>query len=213
MRTLRSALVAAGLAAAAAFGAGPVFAQSGAGAAAPATAPWSAEAQDFVNALLQELATINQTAGLSEAERLDRVTDVLAQRLAVERMGAFLLGTNRAKATPDQLAEYNRLVPAYIAASFAARIDDLAAQNLKPGAVAPRGAQEVIVSTSFKRRSTNGEVQVNWRVVKSGAAGPKLLDVSVNGVSPLVVQREEFSSVVKQNGFDGLLARLRESAA
>ena len=219
MKLMRSAL-AASLATALALSAGPAFAQAArppaaAAAAAPAKpqAAWSGEAQTFVMGLLAELSAINGMSGLSEAEKQKRVAAVLSRHLAVEWMGAFLLGANRAKATPEQLAEYNRLVPAYIASSFATRINELAAQNLKPGAVTTRSPQEVIVATSFLRRSTNGQVQVSWRVAKQGTAAPKLLDVAVNGVSPLVVQREEFSSLVKQGGFDGLLNRLRSSAA
>ncbi len=178
--------------------------------AAPAVvATWQEDAKAFVQALLVKLAAPGKDASLTAAQKEKALEAVLTKNLAVQRMGAILLGNNRTVATPAQLEEYNRLVPAYVARTFAERIDELVAQNLKMGATSARSAREVIVSTGFARKNNQGDVKVNWRTVKVGAGPIQVLDVSVNGVSPLIVQREEFTSIVKQKGFEGLLVRLR----
>ena len=187
----------------------PATPASAATSAAPAVAIWQEDAKVFVQNLLIKLAAPGKDAALTDAQKEKALEAVLAKNLAVQRMGAILLGNNRTVANPAQLAEYNRLVPAYVARTFAERIDELVAQNLKMGATSSRSAREVIVSTGFARKNNQGDVKVNWRVVKVGAGPIQVLDVSVNGVSPLIVQREEFNSIVKQKGFEGLLARLR----
>lgn len=183
--------------------------------ATPAAAPvavWQDDAKGFVQGLLIELAAPGKDASLSSQQKAKALESVLAKNLAVQRMGAILLGNNRTIATPAQLEEYNRLVPAYVAHTFAERIDELVAQNLKMGATSARSAREVIVSTGFARKNNQGDVKVNWRTIKAGSGPIQVLDVSVNGVSPLIVQREEFTTIVKQKGFDGLLMRLRSTA-
>lgn len=192
------------------------WAQSAAPAAAPAVpapviapATWQEEAKVFVQNLLIKLAAPGNDASLSDVQKEKALEAVLAKNLAVQRMGAILLGNNRTAASAAQLAEYNRLVPAYVARTFAERIDELVAQNLKMGATSSRSPREVIVSTGFARKNNQGDVKVNWRTVRVGTGPIQVLDVSVNGVSPLIVQREEFNSIVKQKGFEGLLVRLR----
>ncbi len=188
----------------------PAPAASAASPAAPAaSAIWQEDAKVFVQNLLIKLAAPGKDASLTDAQKEKALEAVLAKNLAVQRMGAILLGNNRNAASPAQLAEYNRLVPAYVARTFAERIDELVAQNLKMGATSSRSPREVIVSTGFARKNNQGDVKVNWRTVRAGTGPIQVLDVSVNGVSPLIVQREEFNSIVKQKGFEGLLVRLR----
>lgn len=179
----------------------------------PAIVNWQEDAKAFVQALLVKLAAPGKDTSLTVAQKEKALESVLAKNLAVQRMGAILLGNNRSVATPEQLAEYNRLVPAYVAHTFAERIDELVAQNLKMGATSARNPREVIVSTGFARKNNQGDVKVNWRTIKVGSGPIQVLDVSVNGVSPLIVQREEFNSIVKQKGFEGLLARLRAASS
>jgi len=181
--------------------------------AKPAVAPaaWEGEAKTFVRNLLDELSGAAKQGGSAAAQQ-QRFEKILAQDLAVQRMGAFLLGSARESASPQQLAEYNRLVPGYIAHSFAEKINDLVAQDLEIVGAQTRSPREVIVASSFERKSGQGLVKVNWRLIQE-AAGVKVLDVSVNGVPALAVQREEFAALVKRGGFDALLTRLRTVAA
>ena len=180
--------------------------------AAVTPAAWEGEAKAFVQGLVTELSAISGNASLSAAEEQRALEAVLARNLAVRQMGGILLGGARSSATPEQLAEYNRLVPAFLAHSFASQIDDLVAQNLTLGDATTRSAREVIVTTSFVRRSNKTTVKVNWRVIREGEM-LKLVDASVNGVSKLTVQREEFSSLLRNQGFDGLLSHMRAAVA
>lgn len=180
---------------------------------APAVAAnaWDKDAQVFVSGLIGQLSKSAGNTSLTPAARSNQLRDILASAMAVERIGGFLLGQNKALATPAQLQEYNQLVPGYIATQFASRIDMLVEQKLVLGTARQRNASEVIVNTGFTRKRDQTTVSVDWRVVKSSAAGSKiqLLDVYVNGVSPLVTQREEFTSLAKANGFNAILIRLR----
>ncbi|MBY0448654.1 MAG: ABC transporter substrate-binding protein [Hyphomonadaceae bacterium] len=193
-----------------AFSAAPAgaWAQTPAPAAPAANAADAAEAKRFVNLLIEQLRAVIARGDLSEVQKQQALAEVFQRNLAVRTMGAILLGQNRSIATPEQLAEYNRLVPGYLARSFADQIDDLVAQNIVLGEARGSGPQ-VMVSSSFLRRSNKQPVRVVWRVVNTGGR-MQLVDASVNGASKLTVQRSEFGALVKANGFEALLAYLRK---
>lgn len=186
----------------------------GALAQTPAPAPLAAnpageaQAKSFVNTLIEKLRAVIARTDLTEAQKQQALAEVFQRNLAVRTMGAILLGQNRSLATPEQLAEYNRLIPGYLARSFADQIDDLVAQNIVLGEARSSGPQ-VMVSSSFLRRSNKQPVRVVWRVV-SASGRMQLVDASVNGASKLTVQRSEFGALVKANGFEALLAYLRK---
>jgi len=177
-------------------------------AANAANAADAAEAKRFVTLLIEQLRAVIARGDLSEVQKQQALAEVFQRNLAVRTMGAILLGQNRSVATPEQLAEYNRLVPGYLARSFADQIDDLVAQNIVLGEARGSGPQ-VMVSSSFLRRSNKQPVRVVWRVVNSGGR-MQLVDASVNGASKLTVQRSEFGALVKASGFEALLAYLRK---
>jgi len=180
----------------------PVHAQAPAPAAA-ANPALEAEASRFVRAFLDDLAAVAKGSA-PQAEKDAKVRALVGERLAVDRLGRFLIGSHAAKATPEQLARYNRLVPVYIADEFGDRIDELAVQNPQIGAITMRGATEARVASEFRRKKDKSQVKVDWRVAKVGSDW-KLMDVYVNGVSRLVIRRQEFGSVVDRQGFEALL--------
>lgn len=206
------ALIGAGMVVSALPGYAPVaFAQAkAANAPAAKVAPaWEKDAQSFVGTLIGDLSAAVADSSLSPTARSGRLRTTLGRAMASERIGSFLLGENKAAAQPAQLAEYQKLVPGFIAAEFASRIDDLVEQKLTIGAAKLRNPKEAIVKTGFLRRRDQTTVAVDWRVTKGTDGKIQLLDVYVNGVSPLVTQRDDFSAIVKADGFGALITRLK----
>ena len=58
------------------------------------------------------------------------------------------------------------------------------------------------------------EVRVDWRVRRTGGAY-RIVDVTVEGVSLAITQRDEFAAVIRSNGgqVEGLLSALREETS
>lgn len=175
----------------------------------PAGAVWEKNAQEFVRGLIADLSKAVADSSLSPTARSARLRSTLGRAMASERIGSFLLGENKAAAKPAELAEYQKLVPGFIAAEFASRIDALVEQKLTLGAAKQRNPKEVIVKTGFLRQRDQTTVSVDWRVTMAADGKIQLLDVYVNGVSPLVTQRDDFSAIVKADGFGALITRLK----
>ena len=73
------------------------------------------------------------------------------------------------------------------------------------------GEGDFLVQTAITRPS-GPALNYEWRV-REGSNGIKIVDVIVEGVSLLVTQRSDFTSVAGQNGIDGLIATLRNKVA
>ena len=72
----------------------------------------------------------------------------------------------------------------------------------------PRGKRDVLVRSEF--RSDEGQwIDADWRIRARGGE-PRIIDIVVAGVSLLLVQRQEFDSVIATKGVDGLMDDLRK---
>lgn len=191
----------------------PTLAQSAAPAAAALSPADEASARALVSSLITELQAAAQTGG-DQAAREARLRAIVGQRLDTPRIARFLLGANRAKATPAELARYDALAPRYMAGEFSARIDELVAQRVTIDSVQARGANEALVRSTFPRKRDGARVRIDWRLTRAGPGAEwRLFDVYLNGVSRLVIRRDEFNAIVARQGMAGLLAHLEKQAA
>ncbi|WP_448581707.1 ABC transporter substrate-binding protein [Thermaurantiacus sp.] len=178
-------------------------------------APFHAQAQDvpaearrFIESLIAELSAI-EARERDDARRRAALDAALRNRVALARIGRFMLGASRAAATPAELAEYDRLIPEFILADVRGEIAKLVAQSITIDEVQTRSARDALVRSRFRRRA-GGTVRVDWRVTATEGQPLQLVDVYVNGVSRFVIRRDEFQAIVKARGMAGLLAELRQ---
>lgn len=170
-----------------------------------------AEARRFVEAMIAELAAI-EAREKDEARRRAALDEALGKRVALARIGRFMLGASRTRASPAELAEYDRLIPGFILADVRGEIAKLVAQSIAIDEVQARSARDALVRSRFRRRA-GGTVRVDWRVAAAEGQPLQLVDVYVNGVSRFVIRRDEFQAIVKARGMAGLLAELRTGVA
>ncbi len=191
----------------------PALGQAAAPAAAALSAADEAAARALVADLIAELEAAAASGG-NPAAREAQLRAIVGQRLDTARIGRFLLGANRAKATPAELARYDALAPRYMAGEFSARIDELVAQRVTIESVQARGSNEALVRSTFPRKRDGARVRIDWRLTRAGPGAPwRLLDVYLNGVSRLVIRRDEFNAIIARQGMAGLLAHLEKQAA
>jgi len=80
------------------------------------------------------------------------------------------------------------------------------------GTRAVGNGNDTLVATEIRQKD-GPPISVDWRVRQAGG-GYKVVDVIVARVSMSVTQRDEFASVIAQNGgnIDGLLQAMRRQA-
>ena len=180
--------------------------------AAPALALDKSEAEGFTDALITELGQIAADGALNDDSRDRAYRGALQSRLATESIGKFLFKSVPADLpTEAQKVTYNQLFPSYIAAAFASEIGGLAERDINITDSRERGETEVIVRSELVNSAGVKKASIDWRIREIDGQ-PRLLDVLVERVSPLVTKRQEFSSLAKREGVDALIAHMKTVA-
>lgn len=169
------------------------------------------DATAFITALTRNAAAAMTTDGASDEERLAAFQTVLADGLAVEQIGRFMLGEARKSMSEEQLTRYNTIFPNYITRLYADQFRDIVDKPLEVIDAKKWRRADVIVRTKLER-AQGSPILVDWRVRKLKSGDHKIINISVNDVSIMLVKREEFSSFIAANGVDALLDRLEEEA-
>lgn len=169
------------------------------------------EAIAFAKALTADATTVLTDESLSEDEQLERFRAVLADGLALDTIGRFMLGETRKTMSEEQTARYETVFPPYITKLYAEQFDEIVGKPLKVIDAKEIGARDVIVRTEFERKD-DSPIMVDWRVRELKSGERKAIDIIVSGVSIMLVKREEFSSFIAANNVDALLDRLEQEA-
>ncbi|KAA0683313.1 ABC transporter substrate-binding protein [Roseomonas genomospecies 6] len=199
MLTRRLFLVCAALLAVSSWAARPAAAQS---ADPGATA--------FIQSMGNEAVATFSNKSLSREQAVQRFRTLLYQGFDVPYIGRWVLGRYWNSATPQQHDEYQKLFERLIVNTYADRFVEYSGETFRITGSRVEGEADTMVTTQIVRPS-GPPVNVDWRVRKRDA-GYKIIDVVVEGVSMGVTQRQEFASVISQNGgrVEGLLQALRQ---
>ncbi len=195
-------------------------------AAASATAPVIAQDADpvaetqnsnvdaaiaFAKSLTDNATAALMNADADDAERLENFRVILADGLALETIGKFMLGESRKTMTDEQTTRYEAIFSPYITKLYAEQFEEIVGKPLEVVDAKAIGSRDVIVRTQFERKDA-APIMVDWRVRKLQSGDHKAIDIIVSGVSIMLVKREEFSAFIAINGVDALLDRLEQEA-
>jgi phospholipid transport system substrate-binding protein len=123
-------------------------------------------------------------------------------------VGQLALGPYLQQATPEQLNAYLQAFNDYIVVTYEARFDSFSGYDLKILRGRPAGSKDSVVQTVVFLGDDS--ISVDFRVRHVNDSDLDVIDVTVEGLSMLKTQREEFSSVIQRSGLDGLIDGLRQ---
>jgi phospholipid transport system substrate-binding protein len=165
----------------------------------------------FVAELAARIVATLRDHSVGEAQRLERVDGVAAGAFDLDRTARIALGRYWKGAAETERREFTALFKDYVLTSYGRRFRQYADRTFRVSGTMPAG-QDVVVTSLVEGGAT--PIRLDWRLA-AGAAGWRVLDVSVEGVSLLVTFRNEFASVIERSGgrVAGLLAELRTRVA
>jgi phospholipid transport system substrate-binding protein len=152
------------------------------------------------------------TSTSSEAERERQFRALFEEGFDVNEIARFVLGPYWRTATDAQRAEFIKLFEDYVVHAYTVRFNAYAGQQLKVLGARTEGDNAWLVQSQIALpNNSQPPVRVDWRVTKHGDPY-KIADVTVEGVSMALTQRQEFASVIQRNGgqLEALLKVLRE---
>lgn len=181
------------------------FVPVAAGAATPAESP-----AQFIRTLADQAIAVLQSKDATVAERQAKFHALLKERFAVRTIGRFVLGRYWGRATPEQQGEYFELFADWIAKTYAVRFGGYTDERFDITGTRHNPADgDVFVGTRIAKPDSSVAYEANWRVRRVNGSY-KIIDVEVEGISMALTQRDEFSSVTRREGIDGLLNILRK---
>lgn len=210
-RALVLAVLAAALAASAPAAAQSSTAKPVAASTAKPAALTTEEATSFAKDMTAQATAALTDKSLTRAKQLEKFRVVLSNSLALDVIGKFVIGDARKTMTPAQIARYDAAFPAYITKQYAEQFDEIVGRPLEVKEAKALKTGDVVVRTQFTR-AQGKPILVDWRVKKLKDGKMRMVDIIVQGVSIMLVKREEFASFVKQNGVEPLLKRLEADA-
>ncbi len=161
----------------------------------------------FINQLGNQAIDTLRATNLTLDQREARFRSLLSQSFDLRVIGRFVLGRYWRAATPDQQDDYIALYGEYLLQIYSARLGGYSGESLTVIGVRMVNDKNFVVKTNLTRPS-GPAIPADWRVrVIDGQY--RIIDIMVEGISMAMTQRSEFSSVVKRDGIEGLLAILR----
>ncbi len=168
-------------------------------------------AKGFVEQLAQAAFRDLSAADLSEADKRASTQALLSEALAVDAIGRFALGRYWQQVTDAQRAEYLRLFRDFVLRGSTERMLRYSGQSFVVGQgidrASPRKDESAALVRSFFYDPE--PIRVDWLVVNRGKTF-KVVDVIIEGLSLTQTYREDFTSVVRRQGMEALLADLRD---
>jgi phospholipid transport system substrate-binding protein len=175
-----------------------------AGVRAQAESPEAAAA--FIQQAGSDLARVVSGAE-SVPEKRQRLLPFLDRTVDVNGVARFCLGRFWQAATPEQRAEYLRLFRFVLANGVAGRLGDYQQGTTTVATGRPEVREDGISVPTTVTRGSNLPNRVTWLVVPTGD-GFRIADVTAEGVSLRLTQRQDYASYLSRNGGDvGALIR------
>lgn len=129
------------------------------------------------------------------------------------RMSQWVLGLNWRKATPEQRGRFVAQFRDLLVRTYSTALLNYTDQEIlyRPLTLKPTD-EDVLVRTEVKQSGGAPNIPINYSFYKNKDGAWKVYDVTIDGVSLVTNYRSVYASKVKDQGMDGLLASMLESA-
>ena len=152
------------------------------------------------------LAVIRGKDGRNGARR-ETLRNVFLTSFDMAGIGRFVLGRYWRTISKAQQAEYQRLFPEYVSDIYARQFARYSGETF--AVIRTRSVSDTrSIVNAVIRPSGGGKIAVAFRVRRDRDVF-RITDVAVEGASLIITKRDEFASVLRRQGMDVLLKRMR----
>lgn len=168
----------------------------------------TAEAKSVIDKLHTTLLDVMKRAdALGYSGRYDMLAPVVSQSFDFGTIGQKLLGRYWAGLNADQRKLYLETFERLSTATYAARFDGFNNEKFRDVSQETKGDWTIVTAELVK---SDGDTVEFKYILKPEGERWRILNVFADGVSELAARKAEYSTVMKDRGFDALIARLRD---
>jgi phospholipid transport system substrate-binding protein len=156
------------------------------------------------------LNTMKNGRILGQSGRFAQLDPVIRRSFDIASMARLSIGSSWIGLSESQRQQITESFGRYISAIYADRFDSYVGQKLEVTGEQPASAGMMVRSQIIK---ANGEpVKVDYMMRRNGE-GWLISDIYLDGaISEVATRRSEFSTILKNEGIDGLIAALNRKA-
>ncbi len=167
----------------------------------------SSPAVAYMEKLSRETLAIINDKSIKREKRETYFRNLLAQDLDIPLIARFAIGSHWRSASPGQRQSYIKVFMDYLVQTYSRRLGGAEVTQFHIIDAKPLGKKDYLVRTAVV--SDGGPARADWRLRESDG-GYRIIDLSIEGISMAVTMRQDFTSVIRQKGLDGLVAILKK---
>jgi phospholipid transport system substrate-binding protein len=158
------------------------------------------DAAALVDKLVREGLQTLRDERLTPDARQERFAAILESDFDLPRIARFTAGRYWSTATEVDRQRFVKVFERWIITSYTDRFSTYSGDGITVTGSRPDSETTATVFSRLVRTAGESPLKIEWRVRRGDHDDYRVIDVSVEGVSMLVTQREEFSSVIQSNG-------------
>jgi phospholipid transport system substrate-binding protein len=129
----------------------------------------------------------------------------------VPSVSRWVAGRSWAPASEEERRDFVQAFETYVVRIYAQRFEGYHGRSFTVLKARSEGADGALIQSEIARESA-AATRIDWRLKKTGD-GWKIIDVSIEGISMVLTQRDEFAAIMQRHGgrLEALTAILRET--
>jgi phospholipid transport system substrate-binding protein len=154
----------------------------------------------LINSLVNEgIAQLKQTEE-PPSVRAANFRALLEAGFDIPVISRFVLGRYWRAASDAERREFATLFEDWVVRTYASRFKSYAGQTIRVTGTRPESEMSTVVLSQFVNPNAPDPVRVEWHVRKEPGGSYKIYDISVEGVSMALTERDEIAAVADRNG-------------
>ena len=165
--------------------------------------------EKFVSDFADNAISILSNESLNASQKNIQFTELVMSSIDMNLISKFVLSKHWKLATDVQKKAYLAAFKQYFISSYANKLDQYSGEKVV--IVSSNAAKKfVIVKSNIVRDGTDTlKIELDWRLLTRDGQ-TKIIDLSIEGISLIIAQREEFQSFLanNDNSLDALINKL-----
>lgn len=167
--------------------------------AAPSFAEAEINAGKFIRTLGDELLAMLSKDTLTQKDREAEFRRLFTANVDVEFIARLVIGRYWRNSSEKDRSEYLQLFEDFFVKSYALRLSTYSGETFTVKDTRTVDDRDSVVTSIIERGGAGTPLHVDWRLRRSGSE-LRIIDVTIEGISMVLTQREEFGAVVQKNG-------------
>ena len=156
---------------------------------------------NFINNITDSASSILSSENTRE-EKIQKLIKIGENSVDIDGIGFYTLGKHRKILNDGQKDEFKKIFREYFLKSFSSRLVEYKEAKIVVISEDIKNDKYTIVKSKLLATSNRPEVSIDWRVYTKDPTKPLIRDLIIEGLSLARTQREEFNSIIVNNGGD-----------